>query len=288
MEVATHFIHPDEISPQSLMIIADLVKNGIAVYVQTPFLNNCNDEGPELVRLFSLLRGAGAELHYIYIPCSPIHGNSVYWSPISKGLAVGNYLRAHLSDRVIPRICTATPIGKDGLAYQRLGRGAGGRKTSISSGFERHTRPRISSVLHRLPTIWKIYGSTTKAPSTSSTWRKSGMNRSFWGRAAPIRWRCSGSAGKYRCDTAFGPRREKIAPSIVDTGSSTISRVHETRVEMDADAVDEDFDIIRGDDRITDVVIVAANDAVDPCLESAGSCVHSKRSPTSMRCGCAA
>ena len=88
------------------------MQSGIAVYVQTPFLNNCNDTGPELVQLFSLLRGAGAELHYIYIPCSPIHGNSVYWSPISKGLAVGSYLRAHLSDRVIPRICTATPIGK--------------------------------------------------------------------------------------------------------------------------------------------------------------------------------
>ncbi|MEJ2038998.1 MAG: radical SAM protein, partial [Desulfosarcinaceae bacterium] len=54
MEVATHFIHPDEISPQSLMIISDLVKPGIAVYVQTPFLNNCNDQGPELVRLFGL------------------------------------------------------------------------------------------------------------------------------------------------------------------------------------------------------------------------------------------
>ena len=112
MEIATHFIHPDEISPQCLMIISELVKNGIAVYVQTPFLKDCNDEGPELVRLFSLLRGAGAELHYIYIPCSPIHGNSVYWSPIAKGLQAGIYLRAHLSDRAVPRICTATPIGK--------------------------------------------------------------------------------------------------------------------------------------------------------------------------------
>ncbi|MEE4112780.1 MAG: lysine 2,3-aminomutase, partial [Desulfobacteraceae bacterium] len=56
---------------------------------------------------------------------------------------------------------------------------------------------------------------------------------------------------------------EKIAPSIVHCGSSTISRVHETRVEMDAEAVDADFDIIRGDDRITDVVVVSANDAVD-------------------------
>ena len=49
LEVAGHFIHPDEISPQSLLIITELVKNGIAVYVQTPFLNDCNDQGPELV-----------------------------------------------------------------------------------------------------------------------------------------------------------------------------------------------------------------------------------------------
>jgi lysine 2,3-aminomutase len=105
MEVATHFIHPDEISPESLEIISDLVNNGIAVYVQTPFLKDCNDKGPELVRLFSLLRGAGAELHYIYIPCSPIHGNSIYWSTLSEGIRIANHLRAHLSDRIIPRIC---------------------------------------------------------------------------------------------------------------------------------------------------------------------------------------
>ncbi len=64
------------------------------------------------MRLFGLLRGAGAELHYIYIPCSPIHGNSIYWKPLSDGIDIALYLRAHLSDRVVPRICTATPIGK--------------------------------------------------------------------------------------------------------------------------------------------------------------------------------
>jgi L-lysine 2,3-aminomutase len=76
IEIATHFIHPDEISPQCLDIISDFVKNGMAVYVQTPFLKGC------------------------------------YWTPISKGVKAAKYLRAHLSDRVIPRICTATPIGK--------------------------------------------------------------------------------------------------------------------------------------------------------------------------------
>ena len=112
IEIATHFIHPDEISPQSLEIISALVNAGVQVYTQTPFLNNCNVEGPELARLYRDLRGAGAELHYIYIPASPIQGNSEYWTPLSKGHKVFNYLRGHLSDRAIPILCTATRIGK--------------------------------------------------------------------------------------------------------------------------------------------------------------------------------
>lgn len=112
IEIATHFIHPDEVSPRSLEIISALVSAGVQVYTQTPFLNNCNDQGPELAQLYRELRGAGSELHYIYIPASPIQGNSVYWTPLSKGHKVFNYLRGHLSDRAIPILCTATRIGK--------------------------------------------------------------------------------------------------------------------------------------------------------------------------------
>jgi hypothetical protein len=186
MEVATHFIHPEEVSPQSLQIISELVRSGIAVYVQTPFLNDCNDEGPELVELFSLLRGAGAELHYIYIPCSPIHGNSVYWSPITKGLAAGNYLRAHLSDRVIPRICTATPIGKmdwhtSGWAVEPV------EGNPISCGSAPPT-PRIISSASRLwPTSLTTSGLMMRAPSMCSTWPNWGMKSSFWGPGRPGR-----------------------------------------------------------------------------------------------------
>ncbi len=112
IEIATHFIHPDEVSPQSLEIISSLVKAGVQVYTQTPFLNNCNDQGHELTQLYRELRGAGSELHYIYIPASPIQGNSVYWTPLSKGHKVFSYLRGHLTDRAIPILCTATRIGK--------------------------------------------------------------------------------------------------------------------------------------------------------------------------------
>ena len=112
MEIGVHFVHPDEVSLASLDIISDLVKSGIPVYVQTPFLNKVNNDGPVLARLFTLLRNAGAEIYYIFTPCHPIHGTQTYWTPISESIEAHRYLRAHLSDRCIPKLCTATPLGK--------------------------------------------------------------------------------------------------------------------------------------------------------------------------------
>ena len=267
MEVATHFIHPDEISPQSLMIISDLVRHGIAVYVQTPFLNNCNDEGPELVRLFSLLRGAGAELHYIYIPCSPIHGNSVYWTPISKGLAAGNYLRAHLSDRVIPRICTATPIGKmdwhsSGWAVEPV---AGNENFMwIRTPYTPAYFKRFAPIANDLENI------RVNAEGTIDIQYMAQIgDRSFFLGARPSR-PAGAAAPKPEAMDAIAPivrAGEKMAPSIVGTGSSTLSRVHKTRVEIDAACGGADLDYIRGNDEITDVVIVGEKDAVDTLLQ---------------------
>jgi lysine 2,3-aminomutase len=112
IEIGVHFVHPDEVSLASLDIISDLVKAGIVVYVQTPFLNRVNNSGLVLARLFTLLRNAGAQIYYIFTPCHPIHGTQTYWTPISQSIEAHRYLRAHLSDRCIPKMCTATPLGK--------------------------------------------------------------------------------------------------------------------------------------------------------------------------------
>jgi L-lysine 2,3-aminomutase len=264
MEVATHFIHPDEISPQSLEIIADLVRNGIAVYVQTPVLNDCNDEGPELVRLFSLLRGAGAELHYIYIPCSPIHGNTVYWAPISKGLAVGNYLRAHLSDRIIPRICTATPIGKmdwhtSGWAVEPV---AGNDNFMwIRSPYTPNYFKEFAPIANELENIRVNAEGTIDIQYMAQI----GDESLFLGsrpKRPDDRPRTVQSTDAVMEEILA---EETIGPSIVNTGSSSLSRVHETRVEVSAACTPADLEIIRADERITDVVIVAPTDVVD-CL----------------------
>ncbi|MDY6792247.1 MAG: radical SAM protein [Thermodesulfobacteriota bacterium] len=263
MEVATHFIHPDEISPQSLMIITELVKSGIAVYVQTPFLNNCNDKGPELVRLFSLLRGAGAELHYIYIPCSPIHGNSVYWTPISKGLEAGNYLRAHMSDRVIPRICTATPIGKmdwhtSGWAVEPVAENDNFMwiRTPYTPGYFK----RFAPIANELENIRVNDEGTIDIQYMAQI----GDESLFLGNRAPVL--AGGATTQPESADTILPMvfsGEKITPSIVDTGSKTISRVHETRVEIDTECIESDLDYIRDDERITDVVIVSEKDATE-------------------------
>jgi lysine 2,3-aminomutase len=112
LEIATHFIHPHEVGVEAMRIISKLVRSGIPVYIQTPFLKRCNESGTELVELFSRLRAVGAEMHYVYLPCSPIRGNRVYWAPVSSALRAANHLRANLSDRAIPHFTTATAIGK--------------------------------------------------------------------------------------------------------------------------------------------------------------------------------
>jgi len=267
MEVATHFIHPDEISPQSLMIITELVKSGIAVYIQTPFLKACNDEGPELVRLFSLLRGAGAELHYLYIPCSPIHGNSIYWTPISKGIAVGNYLRAHLSDRVIPRVNTATPIGKmdwhtSGWAVEPVADNDNFMwiRTPYTPDYFKQFAP-LSSEMENI---------RVNAEGTIDIhyMAQIGDDSLFLG-ARPPRPADRVPTRLVSPDTLLPMVQdgETIAPSIVDTGSSTISRVHETRVEINADGNQGDLNYIRNNKKITDVVIVSETDAIDSLFQ---------------------
>jgi len=263
MEVATHFIHPDEVSVQSLRIISGLVKNGIPVYVQTPFLNDCNDQGPELTRLFHLLRGAGAELHYIYIPCSPIHGNSVYWTPFSKGLEAAHYLRAHLSDRVIPRICTATAIGKldwfsSGWAVEQ---DSGNPhyvwlRTPYTPGFFKDFAP----LADELDNVRVNEEGTLDCKFMAQI-----GDESLYMGPRPRRERLYGESDRAALEnlTARALKDQRQSLSIVATGSARALRLHETRMEIHSDAGEEDLEILRNSRAVTDVVISARGDILE-------------------------
>jgi lysine 2,3-aminomutase len=265
MEIATHFIHPDEISPDCLDIISDFVKNGMPVYVQTPFLNNCNDEGPELTRLFSLLRGAGAELHYIYMPCSPIHGNSVYWAPLSKGIKAYTYLRAHLSDRIIPRLCTATPIGK--MDWHSSGWAVEQDKQDEHFLWIRtpYTPDYFKDFAERVDKI-DVVRVNEEGTLDARFMAQIGDESLFLGSrkaTSPKKQDTDLKALEELRTIALSDQRNSL--SIVSTPSSALFRVHETRVEIDADANEKDIEYIRNDGNITDVVIASKKDGVE-CL----------------------
>ena len=265
MEIATHFIHPHEISPESLEIIAEFVNNGIGVYIQTPFLANCNDSGPELVELFSRLRGAGAEIHYIYIPCSPIKGNSIYWKPLSYGIDMGAYLRANLSDRAIPRICTATPIGKmdwfsSGWAVERDAENENfiWIRTPYTPGFFKEFAPLANDLdfirINREGTIDIKY----LAEIGNDAYLIGARPERTASKHQPAR---AEEIERLREDLAH---TRQTAKSVVDTGLKHLCRSHKTRVEIDFNAGEEAFNYIANDNRITDVVISSdEGDAID-------------------------
>ncbi len=261
MEVATHFIHPDEISPQSLTIINDLVRNGIAVYIQTPFLKDCNDNGPELVRLFHLLRGAGAEMHYIYIPCSPIHGNSIYWSPISSGIKAAGYLRAHLSDRAIPSICTATPIGKidwftSGWAVEPVA--DNDNLVWIRTPYTPAYFKRFAPLTSKLDNIRVNEAGTIDI----QYFAKMGDDSLLMGNLPPAMPPERTSEKPIQALVELIGEDLCLKDSIVSTNTDHLYRQHETRVELTLDASDGEFDYIAADDRITDVIISDENDPI--------------------------
>ena len=267
LELATHFIHPDEISIESLDVITKLVKAGISVYVQTPFLEDCNEKGPELVRLFHLLRGAGAELHYIYIPCSPIHGNSIYWTPINKGHQVAAYLRAHLSDRIIPRICTATPIGKidwhtSGWAVER---------DAVDDHFiwiRTPYRPEYYQTFAQNVEQQNVVRTNAEGTLDARFMAEIGDETLFWGtRPARVPKTITVDPDALQQAKALVLADQRIGFSLVPTGSDTLWRPHETRVEIDAEAGDDDLTAIGNDARISDVVITARCDAIEKLHE---------------------
>ncbi len=259
MEIATHFVHPDEVSIESLKIITQLIKSGIKVYVQTPFLNNCNDRGDELVRLFTLLRGAGAEIHYIFMPCSPIHGNSIYWTSLSRGINIAKYLRKHLSDRAIPKMCTATPIGKiewhsSGWVVEKVKEKQGfiWIRTPYTPEFFKSFAPDVNKLdnirLNKEGTFDVQYMADQGEDSLCTGSRTKPEKEKFKKiDLMPIR--------EIKALKLQFYNENRFNDSIIATNIKNLKRLHKTRVEININAKDEVIKYIMSDKNITDLII---------------------------------
>jgi KamA family protein len=272
IEVATHFIHPDEISVQSLDAISELTGNGVPVYVQTPILGGCNDSGEVMADLFAKLRSAGAEMHYIFMPCSPIQGNARYTSQLSRGFEVASYLRAHLSDRALPHLVTATSIGKidwgtNGWVVEKDRKDP--RWVWMRTPYTLEFFASFAPILDLSHVARENSGGTLDAMFMAETgdsrWMLEPSEEQALSRAYLERSRFPAAEARDALVDLQTRARELQPPlSIVATGSDTMSRPHETRVELDCDATDQEVTAnlasIAEDRRVSDVVLYSRRD----------------------------
>jgi L-lysine 2,3-aminomutase len=284
LEVATHFIHPDEVSRHSLEVISELTSNGVPVYVQTPFLGGCNDRGPELVELYRMLRGAGAEMHYIFMPCSPLQGNQRYRSSLADGFRAFAHLRTNLSDRAVPHLCTATSIGK-------IDWGGSGWAVEQDQDDPRYLWLRTPYTNEYFETFAPILDLSQIARANDEgtldarfwvdvgdeSWLLGCRDIHGWSRPAyeddePSLEHRDGSALEHAQETA-GRAQGPGGPSIVPNGSPALFRVHAARVELDLAADPTDLEVALGsiaaDRGITDVVAFSDRD-ISRCLHTVG------------------
>ena len=265
IEVATHFIHPDEISHYSLDIISRLVCEGVGVYTQTPFLKDCNDSGRELTELYNELRGVGSEIHYVYIPCSPIQGNKVYWTPISSGHKAAAYMRGHLSDRAIPIICTATKIGKidwntSGWAVRESNEYPGKIwiRTPYTEEYFKDFAPQF---------VLQESGINKTGTLDSAFMAEIGDEALYLGELTePAKEAKPFNAMNLRALQKEITKDQRLPHSIVDTEIPALKRPHLTTVEMDINAL-EDFhsavSYISQNQAVSDVVLTAGDDILN-------------------------
>ncbi len=267
LEIATHFIHPDEISVQSLEIISDLTRHGIPVYVQTPLLGGCNDDPETLRLLFSRLKASGAGIHYIFMPCHPIQGNQSYRTDIQTGLDTAKQLRACLSDRAMPKICTATRIGKidwhsSGWAVEP---DETGKRIWIRTPF---TRKYYASFVHFEPE--PHVRDNPEGTLDVQLFGQAGDTGLFLGnRPQPVNDAEPAPQISINDKPVLLCNEDISMPSVVSTGVKGVKRLHQTRVELALDlmsrgGMDKAMGYTEQDIRITDIVI---SGSLDPLLD---------------------
>ena len=263
LEIGVHFVHPDEVSIQSLDIISQFVKNGIQVYVQTPFLNGLNNDGKTLGRLFSLLRQAGVKIYYIFTPCSPIHGTKEYWTPVFQALKAAKYLRTHFSDRCIPKLCTATSLGK--IEWHTSGWAVEKDKTDENYTWIR-TPYTLEYFKHFIPDNKQMPDFRVNNEGTLDA-----RFRLVMGDDTLLAGKRSGCKKISEPDISLKEIEavrscllinSSLTPSIAKTPLTLISRVHKTRVEMNMGAGKDAFEYIKCNPDITDVVLCWEYDGV--------------------------
>jgi L-lysine 2,3-aminomutase len=200
------------------------------------------------------------------MPCSPLQGNRAYRSTIDDGMRVAARLRAKLSDRAMPRFCTATAFGK-------IDWGTSGWVVEEDSGDRRFLWLRTPYTPETFATFTPdldlsgVARSNLEATLDARYMVEVGDRRWLRGpRAAvprPAPTRSTDPSEIPREIANFRRLERKLAAG---STAASLQRVHLTRAEVDCSLaptdVDEVVETLAGWDRVTDIVLWSSG--IDP------------------------
>ena len=108
--ISIHFIHPDELTPETQLACNRLADAGIPMGSQTVLLKGINDTPEIFKKLTHELLKVRVRPYYLY-QCDPVPGSSHFRTPVSKGLELIQGLRGFTSGYAIPHYVIDAPGG---------------------------------------------------------------------------------------------------------------------------------------------------------------------------------
>lgn len=108
--ILIHFEHPDELTQETVRVLAKLRKAGGILFSQTVFLRGVNDSFEILYRLFSRLIEVGVKPYYLF-RCDPVIGVEKFRVDFKKEVEIATKLRKELSGLAYPLYVIDAPQG---------------------------------------------------------------------------------------------------------------------------------------------------------------------------------
>jgi len=108
--MSIHFMHPDELTPETAQACERLADAGIPLGSQTVLTRGVNDDVETVKRLVRGLLMIRVRPYYLY-QCDPISGSAHLRTPLQKGLDIVAGLRGHITGYACPTFVVDGPGG---------------------------------------------------------------------------------------------------------------------------------------------------------------------------------
>lgn len=105
-----HFMHPEEVTPETSTACIRLADAGIPLGSQTVLLKGINDDVDTMKKLYHRLLKIRVRPYYLY-QCDPIVGSGHFRTSVEKGLEIIKGLRGHTSGLAVPNFVIDAPGG---------------------------------------------------------------------------------------------------------------------------------------------------------------------------------